>query len=434
MTDLGRSTIKRVNVRLLPFLFLLYFLNFLDRSNVAIAALQMNRDLHFSAAAYGLGAGIFFIGYSLFEVPSNLMLVKFGARRWIARIMISWGVIACAMMFVRTPMHFYTLRFLLGVAEAGFLPGIVFYLSEWYPAAERARAIAKFMIAIPLSAAIGNPISGYLLKLDGVANIAGWQWVFLLEGLPSVVIGFLVLRVLHDNYEDAKWLSAEQRSWLRARMKEDGVARPHHGLPPLRALMHPAIILASIAFFFALNAAYSYTFWAPTVVRDGLHASNTATALITGAIGFFAAIVVLLVGTSADRTRDPGIHAVAVCVLAAVGYAGAALLHDPVARVLAFALVPAGIYSLFAPFWCLPTAILGGSGAAAGVAFINSVGNLGGLAGPYIVGVLKDLTGGTNGAFLGLAVMSLVAAGLCFILRQWVRREQQQKVLASQEL
>jgi ACS family tartrate transporter-like MFS transporter len=257
-TDLARETMRRVSLRLIPFLFVLFICNFLDRTNVAIAALQMNRDLQFSASAYGLGAGIFFVGYSLFEVPSNLILVRVGARKWIARIMISWGLVASAMMFVRTPMHFYVLRFLLGVAEAGFFPGIIFYLSQWFPAPQRARAMARFMIAVPLSAAIGNPLSGALLGLDGRLDLPGWQWLFLLEGIPSVLLGFVVFGFLTDRHEDAHWLSADQRAWLAARMRRDREScTSAHGLPTLRALAHPVVLLASLVYFLAMTTGFT---------------------------------------------------------------------------------------------------------------------------------------------------------------------------------
>src|SRR5438270_5182881 len=212
-----RETMRKVILRLIPFLFVLYLFNFLDRTNVALAGLQMNRDLRFSSTAFGFGAGIFFVGYAAFEIPSNIVLVRVGARRWIARIMISWGIIASAMMFVRTPMHFYALRFLLGLAEAGFFPGIVYYLTQWFPATQRARASSRFMIAVPLSGVLGGVVGGFLLSLDGKQGLAGWQWLFLLEGLPSVVLGFIALWYLTDKPSDAHWLSEAQRSWLENR-------------------------------------------------------------------------------------------------------------------------------------------------------------------------------------------------------------------------
>ncbi len=233
-TALARATMRRVSLRLLPFLFVLFIFNYVDRTNVAVAALQMNRDLGLSATAYGFGFGIFFVGYILFEVPSNVILARVGARPWIARIVISWGLVASSMTLVRTPFQFYVLRVLLGVAEAGFFPGIIYYLSQWFPARERASAISRFMIAIPLAAAFGNPLGGWLLGFNGRLGLRGWQWIFLVEGVPSVLLGIAVLKILTDRIEDARWLSREQRDWLTARLERDhdGVAAPHGaGIP-----------------------------------------------------------------------------------------------------------------------------------------------------------------------------------------------------------
>src|SRR5262249_41831161 len=271
-------------LRLFPLLLALFVCNYIDRFNVAIAALQMNRDLEFSASAYGFGVSIFFVGYILFEVPSNLILAKVGARRWIARIMISWGLVASAMMFVRTPMQFYGLRVLLGTAEAGFFPGIVFYLGQWFPAAKRASALSRFMIAMPLASIVGNPLGGWLLGLNGRLGLRGWQWVFLVEGIPSVLLGLAVLGLLTDCPERARWLSAEQRSWLVGRLARDQEeSSAPHGLSVLRALVYPAIWLVAVPYVMANMTFYGYLTWAPTVISDTLHVSNLATGFITGA-------------------------------------------------------------------------------------------------------------------------------------------------------
>jgi ACS family tartrate transporter-like MFS transporter len=418
-TDLARATIRRVSLRLLPFLFILYVCNYLDRTNVAVAALQMNRDLHFSASAYGFGAGIFSLGYALFEVPSNLVLARVGARLWIARIMITWGLIAAAMMFVRTPPQFYALRFLLGVAEAGFFPGICYYLSGWFPASQRARTLSRFLIAIPISAAIGNPLSAWLLRLDGLHGLAGWQWLFLLEGIPSVVLGFAVLALLPDHPVAARWLSVEQRDWLTARLRQDEDESPApDGVPPLRALVLPMVWLASLPYFLVITTQYGYSFWAPILIRDALHASNTTTGLVTGGIAGVATGMMLAMGASSDRTRERFFHAGACAALAALGCASAALLSHPLARVAALALVPVGLSGFYVPFWCLPAALLRGSAAAAGIAFIGSLGHIGGFVGPFVFGLLEDTTGSTTGALLGLAPLALAAAALCLVLRR----------------
>ena len=414
-----KETMRKVSMRLLPFLFLLYILNFLDRANVALAALQMNRDLHFSSTAFGFGAGIFFAGYSIFEVPSNLALSRFGARRWIARIMITWGIIASSMMFVRTPLSFYVLRFLLGVAEAGFFPGIVFYLTQWFPAHRRARASSGFMIALPLSGMVGGTVGGFLLSLGGRLGLAGWQWLFLLEGIPSIVVGIVVLWYLTDTPRDANWLDLRQRMWLVDRMERDTEGfKAAHAMPPLHALKQPAIWLLALPYFFMLTAGYGYTFWAPTVIRDTLHTTNTQTALVTAAIAAVSMCVMLTVAWSSDRKGERFYHAAFGGVLIAIGFTGAALLPQPIMRVVFFGLVLVGSNALLAPFWCLPSMILSGSAAAVGIALINSLGTVGGFVGPYIIGFVTDATGSTQGSFLALAGFGVACATLCVLLKR----------------
>ncbi|MDP9176134.1 MAG: MFS transporter [Gemmatimonadota bacterium] len=416
---LERETMRRVGLRLLPFLFVLYIFNFLDRTNVALAALQMNRDLSFSSTAFGLGAGIFFVGYALFEVPSNMLLIRVGARRWIARIMISWGLIAAAMMFVRTPFQFYSLRLLLGIAEAGFFPGIVYYLTQWFPAKRRARASSRFMIAIPLSGVLGGVLGGFLLSLDGRLGLAGWQWLFLVEGLPSAFIGITVLRYLTDQPRDAHWLTAEQRAWLIEEMRLDkeksGAA---HEMPALRALAQPVIWLLALPYFLVLTAGYGYTFWSPIVIRDTLHTTDTQTALLTAVFAVCSMLAMLAVGASSDRTGERLYHAAFGGILIAVGFTGAALLPHPVLRILALALVLVGSNSMLPSFWCLPSMVLSGSAAAVGIALINSLGNTGGFVGPYVIGFVKDRTGGNTGSFLILAALGAICAVVCILLKR----------------
>jgi MFS transporter, ACS family, tartrate transporter len=418
-TEFGRATMRRVTLRLLPLLFALYICNFVDRTNLSIAALQMNRDLRFSATAYGLGSGIFFLGYVVFEVPSNLILVRVGARWWIARIMITWGLVASAMMFVRTPAEFYSLRLLLGVAEAGFFPGIAYYLSQWFPSAQRARALAGFMTAIPLSAAVGNPFGAWLLGLDGRLGLHGWQWLFLLEGIPSVVLGVAVLALLTDHASEARWLSADQRVWLSTRLARDEDERSApHGLSPLRALVHPMVWLVALPYVLVNTAGYGYIFWAPTVIRDTLHVSNMTTGFISGAIACVAAAAMFAIGASSDRTGERCLHAGGGALLAAFGCAGAALMPTPLGRVAGLALMHIGVVSFLVVIWALCSLLLRGIAAAAGMALVNSLANIGGFVGPYLIGWLKDATGGTGGAFLVLGAMALVAAALSLVLRR----------------
>ena len=411
--EIARATLHAVNRRLMPFLFLLYIFNFLDRANVGFAALQMNRDLGFSSAAFGLGAGIFFIGYSLFEVPSNLLLVRVGARRWIARIMISWGIIAVSMMFVRTPAQFYTLRFLLGVAEAGFFPAIMFYLSEWYPASMRASSGARFMIAIPLSGAIGGPLSGWLLGVSG-AGLAGWQWLFLIEGLPSVILGFVVLGYLTERPADAHWLADEQRAWLTARLAQDRDNSPApHGLPPLRALVHPLIWLAAVPELLVTTAGYAYLFWGPLLIRDALHLTSLQVGLLGGAIAVLGAGALLAAGWSSDRTGDRVIHAAVFAAIVGLANVAAAFTPTPLGKVIAIVVMQMAVYAFLAPFWALPTMVLSGGSAAVGIALVNAIGNVGGFIGPNVIGYLRTRTSGDAGAFLVLAAMAMAASLIC---------------------
>ncbi len=417
--DLERETMQKVSRRILPFVFVLYIFNFLDRSNVGVAALQMNQDLGFSSSAFGLGAGIFFIGYALFEVPSNLLLVRVGARRWIARIMVTWGILATGMMFVQTPMQFYVVRFLLGVAEAGFFPAIIYYLSVWFPASMRARSAAKFMIAIPLSGLIGGPLGGWLLGFDGAFGLQGWQWLFLVEGLPSVILGFVVLRYLSDTPAEARWLTAAQRDWLARRLAKDRETSPaNHGLPPLRALAHPMIWMLAMVQLLLTTASYAYLFWGPLLIRDTLQISNMATGLLTGAVALVSAAGLLLVGASSDRAGERPGHAAICASFAMLGCVGAAASADPVWRFASLALMQISVVSFLAPFVAIPTILLSGGSAAVGIALVNAIGSVGGFIGPYLLGFLRTRTGDDSFAFVVLAIMAAIATGILLYLRR----------------
>ena len=410
-TDLARTTMRQVSLRLLPLLFALLICNYIDRANIAMAKLQMDRDLRFSETAYGFGASIFFVGYILFEVPSNLILVRVGARRWIARIMITWGLVASAMMFMRAPIHFYILRVLLGAAEAGFFPGIVYYLAQWFPAAHRARALARFTIALALAGTIGNPLSGWQLGFEGRFGLHGWQWVFLIEGMLSVLLGLIVLAFLTDRPEQARWLSAEQRSWLAQRLARDAdESSAPHGLSVLRALAYPAVWMIGLVFALSTMGFYVYLFWAPSVIQDTLHASNATTGLVTGASACLATVAMLATGASCDRHGELCVHASAGALLAAVGYAAAAFAPVPLGRVAGLVIVNAGVMIYTVAFWSVTSSLLLGTAAAAGIALVNSIGNIGGLVGPSMIGLLKDMTGGTSRAFWVLAATEFTVA------------------------
>jgi len=417
--ELGRTTLAKVGWRLLPFLLLLYVVAWLDRVNIGFAALQMNEDLGFSSAVYGFGAGVFFIGYALFEIPSNLILARVGARLWIARIMITWGVLSIAMMFVTGAMSFYVLRFLLGVAEAGFLPGIIYYLGHWFPAAERARAVSWFMLAIPLSTVVGGPLAGLLLQLDGWHDLTGWQWLFLVEGTPAVVLGFVVLRFLTDTPEQAEWLSPDERAWLAERVHaEHRAAEARHGVGLRAALVHPTVWLLGFIIFACQTGSYGLTLWIPQIVR-GLSGSSDFLVSMISALPYVAASVgMILIGRSSDRSGERFLHIAIPSAIAAVGFVASAYFTSPVPGMLALTVAAVGDLGTRGPFWSLPTRFLAGTAAAGGIGLINTLGSLGGFVGPYAVGLVRQLTGGFAGGLVFLAALLLLAAVAALQLRR----------------
>lgn len=414
-SEIGKATMRAVTWRLMPLLFVLYIFNFLDRTNVGLAALQMNADLGFSAAVFGLGAGMFFLGYAFLEIPSNLMLVRFGARRWIARIAISWGILATALMFVKTPAQFYTVRFLLGVAEAGFFPAILYYLSLWFPADMRARSSARFIIAIPLSAAVGGPLGAKLLSLDGMGGLQGWQWLFLIEGIPSVILGFIVLRFLTEKPEDAAWLPPAQKDWLLAKLARDrDSAGAAHGLPPLRAMANPTVWIAGLPLFLLNFAGYGYLFWGPTMIRETLQTSTKTTGWVIAAIAILSATTLLIAGSFADRTRRRPFHAGIWAGVVAAACLGVALLPHPYARLACFALIQVGGSAFLPSYVAIPTILLSGPSVAVGVALVNSIGNLAGFGAPSLIGYFRGIPDGEQTAFLVMAAFGAVAMLILF--------------------
>ena len=406
----GNTTLRAVTRRIIPFLFVLYVVSFLDRVNVGFAALEMNRDLDFSSAVYGFGAGIFFIGYSLFEVPSNLILARTGARRWIARIMITWGMIAAAMMLVRGPVSFYALRFFLGVAEAGFFPGIIFYLSEWFPSEARARAVARFMIGIPVSGIIGGPISGALLGLNGWLGLTGWQWLFVLEGVPAVVLGLAVLKYLPDRPEQATWLKPEQREWLINRLaNERNRCVEHHGYSVVQALSSGIVWQLGVLVFLSVSfGQYALSLWLPQIVSGLGGLTNLQVGFVSAIPNVVAVIAMIIVATHSDRTGERCLYIAACSAAAAIGFVGCALVQSPALALVFLSLASAGVLSSHGPFWPLPSKFLSGAAAAGGIALINSLANLSGFAGPYAVGLLNQASGDFRS---WVSVISVCAAG-----------------------
>ena len=416
--ELARSIISKLNWRVLPFVLVLYIIAMIDRTNVSFAALQMNEDLGFSKAVYGFGAGIFFLGYALFEIPSNLILARVGARKWIARILVTWGLFATAMMFVSGPMSFYTLRFLLGVAEAGFLPGILFYLSYWYPAAQRAHAVSWFMIGIPMAQVVGGPIAGLLLGLDGALGLHGWQWMYLCEGVPAVLAGFVVLRFMTDSPEDARWLTQEQRSWLTARIQsEHAAAEQRHGVGLRQALLHPTVWwLAFVAFAFQ-TGSYGLQLWTPLIVKEWSGLSDLGVGFVSAIPYIGAAIGMVLIGASSDRRGERFMHIAVPSVVAAVGFAASAFLNSPVLGIMGLTVAAVGCMGSRGPFWALPGRFLTASASAAGLALINTVGSVGGFVGPYAVGLAKDLTDSYAAGLILLSVLLVLGAAAVLRLR-----------------
>lgn len=417
--SLETSTTRAVTRRLVPFLFLLYVVCFLDRVNVGFAALQMNRDLGLSAAAYGLGAGILFIGYALFEIPSNVILARIGARRWIARIAITWGLLSSAMMFVTGPKSFYALRFLLGVAEAGFFPGIIFYLGTWFPAARRAWAISWFMTAVPMSAVIGGPVSGALLSLNGQLGLAGWQWLFLLEGIPSVLLGAVAYVYLTDRPADALWLAPEQREWLSDTLaSEQALNADRHAIGLRLALSHPIVWQLGLVYALGGMGTYGLALWLPQIVKGLTFASDFGVGVITGAASALGVVAMVLVARHSDQTGERCVHVAACGLAAALGFLASAYLDEPLYALIALGLAAAGVNGRFGPFWALPPIFLRSEAAAGGIALINSLGAISGFAAPYAIGIVRDATGSFRG---GLILLALAMAGSAVVALQ-IRR------------
>lgn len=409
---------KKIAVRLIPFMMVLYLVAFLDRVNISFAALTMNADLGLSATVYGWGAGIFFLGYFLFEVPSNLILQRVGARRWIARIMVTWGLISAAMALVQGPVSFFVLRFLLGLAEAGFLPGMILYLTTWFPQARLARFVGLFMMAVPLASAIGAPISSLILTTHGFLGLAGWQWLFIIEGLPSCALGLAVLAVLPDGPATARWLTAEERRTLAARLAADRdrpVERVHAALGP--AMADARVWLLCLTYFGIVVGLYGVGLWLPQLIR-GLGFSIAQVGVLTALPYLASAVAMLAWGRHSDHRGERVWHVALPTLLSAAGLVAAIAVPAGLAQLAALGIATVGIYATLGPFWGLPPIFLTRTAAAGGIALINSVGNLGGFLGPSIVGLTFELTHSFHAglaviaACLGLSVAAVLLVGL----------------------
>ncbi|MFM0717480.1 MFS transporter [Paraburkholderia strydomiana] len=412
--ELQARVVRKLTWRILPFVMLLYFVSFLDRVNVGFAAMTMNQDLGLTPTMFGLGGGIFFLGYFLFEVPSNLILHKVGARIWIARVMVTWGLVSAASAFVTGPNSFYTLRFLLGVAEAGFFPGIILYLSLWFPARQRAVAAAAFMAAAPLSTAIGSPISGAIMQMPALFGLKDWQWLFILEAIPAVLLGFVVLKALTDSPDKAKWLADDEKAWLIATLRDERSGRESqagHAEGALAALRDLRVWILAMIYFGTSAGLYTLGLWAPLIIRQfGFSAFGTGA--LNAIPSVLAVIGMVWWARRSDRRGERTWHVVIPCVAAAFGLAWAGVADTAVAVVMALVVVNVGISAAKAPLWAMPSTFLSGAGAAAGIAMINSIGNLGGFVGPFAIGWLKSVTGGYAAGLYVVAASLAVSAVL----------------------
>ena len=415
-SEIETRTLRKITLRIVPFIMLLYFVAFIDRVNIGFAALTMNKDLGFSPAVFGLGAGIFFWGYFLFEVPSNIILHKIGARIWIARVMITWGLVSAAMAFVQGVASFYVLRFLLGAAEAGFFPGIILYLSYWFPARQRAAVTALFMAAAPLSTVLGSPVSGALLEMDGLLGLKGWQWLFLTEALPAVLLGFVVLVYMTDRPEQASWLDGDERNWLVSTMSAESASKAataNHSI--WRGLADPRVLALSLVYFGTSAGLYTLGVWAPQIIKQfGL--SPLKVGFLNAVPATVAVIAMVLWARHSDRTGERTWHVVLACLLAAAGLALAVPAAGVATALVALTLVNIGVSSSKPPLWSMPTMFLSGSAAAAGIATINSIGNLGGFVGPAMIGWIKDRTGSFAGGLYFVGLLLLLSAILTLLL------------------
>ncbi|MBB5046172.1 ACS family tartrate transporter-like MFS transporter [Rhodopseudomonas rhenobacensis] len=429
--EVEKRTLRKVSMRIVPFVMLLYFVAFIDRVNIGFAALTMNKDLGFSPSVFGFGAGIFFFGYFLFEVPSNLILNKVGARIWIARVMITWGLISGAMAFVQGSTSFYVLRFLLGAAEAGFFPGIILYLSFWFPARQRAAMTAIFMAAAPLSTVLGSPVSGALLEMHGLMGLSGWQWMFIIEAIPALILGVVVLFYMTDRPEQAKWLKDDERNWLVGTMDAETAKKAGTASHSIwRGLADLRVIALAMVYFGTSAGLYTLGIWAPQIIKEfGL--TSLQVGFLNAIPGVVAVIAMVLWARHSDRSGERTWHVVSACLLAAGGLVLAGFAGTVIAVLLALSLVNIGISSAKPPLWSMPTMFLSGSAAAAGIATINSIGNLGGFIGPAMIGWIKDLTGSFQGGLFFVAALLVLSAFLTLVLARSQRNTAKAEAAAA---
>ena len=414
--DIEKRTLRKITWRIVPFIMILYLIAYIDRVNIGFAAITMKEDLGFTASILGFGAGIFFLGYFLFEVPSNIILHKVGARIWIARVMVTWGIIAGGMAFVESSTSFYVMRFLLGVAEAGFFPGIILYLSYWFPARNRAGVIALFMAAAPIATAIGSPILAVLLEMHGIMGLAGWQWMFLIEAIPAVILGVVVFFYMTDRPEKAAWLKPDEREWLVKTMQAEDAnkgGQQHHSI--LRGLANPRVLALALIYFGTSAGLYTLGIWAPQIIKE-LGVSSMTVGLLNAIPPIISVVAMILWSRHSDKTNERTWHVALACLTAAVGLAIAASTGSMFGLIAALTIVNVGISCSKPPLWSMPTMFLSGAAAATGIATINSIGNLGGFAGPAMIGWVKDQTGSFAGGLYFVAGLLILSTVLTLVL------------------
>ena len=414
--DIEKRTLRKITWRIVPFIMILYLIAYIDRVNIGFAAITMKEDLGFTASILGFGAGIFFLGYFLFEVPSNIILHKVGARIWIARVMVTWGIIAGGMAFVESSTSFYVMRFLLGVAEAGFFPGIILYLSYWFPARNRAGVIALFMAAAPIATAIGSPISAALLEMHGIMGLAGWQWMFLIEAIPAVILGVVVFFYMTDRPEKAAWLKPDEREWLVKTMQAEDAnkgGQQQHSI--LRGLANPRVLALALIYFGTSAGLYTLGIWAPQIIKE-LGVSSMTVGLLNAIPPIISVVAMILWSRHSDKTNERTWHVALACLTAAVGLAIAASTGSMFGLIAALTIVNVGIRGSKPPLWSMPTMFLSGAAAATGIATINSIGNLGGFAGPAMIGWVKDQTGSFAGGLYFVAGLLILSTVLTLVL------------------
>lgn len=415
--DFEKDVIRKVTFKLIPALVILYLVAYIDRAAVGFAHLHMGADVGIGDAAYGLGAGLFFIGYFLFEVPSNLLLDKFGARKWFARILLTWGLITMAMALIQGPHSFYILRFLLGVAEAGFFPGVLYLITQWYPVRHRGKIMGMFILSQPIAMMVAGPLAGALLGMDGIANMHGWQWLFVMVGLPAVLLSLPTLLYLPDNISAVKWLSNEQKNWLKNELVKDEAEydQTRHG-NPLHALKDKRVLTLALYYLPVTLSIYGLNLWLPTIIKQFSGGSDLQVGFLSSIPYVFGIMGLLIIPRSTDKLNDRYGHLSFLYALGACGMFFSAWLTSPVMQLIALSVVAFALFSTTAVFWTLPGRFLTGASAAAGIALINSVGNLGGYIGPFGIGLLKQYTGNMASGLYFLTIVMIFGLILTYFV------------------